>query len=47
MRVSDIVKGREHVYSVQTGTTVLAAARYLRDKEVCATTVWATRLELA
>jgi CBS domain-containing protein len=39
MRVADMIKGREQVYSVQTGTTVLAAARYLRDKEVRATTV--------
>jgi len=39
MRVADIIKGREQVYSVQTGTTVLAAAQYMRDKEVRATTV--------
>jgi CBS domain-containing protein len=39
MRVADMIKGREQVYSVQTGTTVLDAARYLRDKEVRATTV--------
>lgn len=39
MRVADIIKGRVQVYSVQTGTTVLDAASYLRDKEVRATTV--------
>lgn len=39
MRVADMIKGREQVYSVQTGATVLDAARYMRDKEVRATTV--------
>ena len=37
--VADLIKGRTHVYSVSKDMTVLDAARYLREKEVRATTV--------
>lgn len=38
-RVADLIKDRTEVFSIPQGLTVLEAARYLREKEVRATTV--------
>lgn len=38
-RVADLIKDRTEVFSIPKDSTVLEAARYLREKEVRATTV--------
>ena len=45
MKVADLIKGRTQTYSVSEGSTVLDAARYLRERQVRATAVCNTRGE--
>ncbi len=46
MKVADLIKGRTQTYSVSEGSTVLDAARYLRECQVRATAVCNARGEL-